>query len=174
MTAYELQIALASEIEKILKDVLLKDVKGNPEHIKAFAQSLPKRFQDVSDIEDDEESIIIPETGDDENYYPYCVVRIDSGRLEMVQSAHEIITALVFGVFDDDVRCLGHQVIINLMHRIAERFIRDPVLNNRCRINKEAGISWVLDDEDKYPYYFGAMEMTWDTFFVEREDDRYA
>lgn len=50
MTAYELQLALGNEVERISKDILLKDVKGYPAHIKAFAQSLPKRFQDVADM----------------------------------------------------------------------------------------------------------------------------
>lgn len=173
MTAYELQLALGNEVERISKDILLKDVKGYPAHIKAFAQSLPKRFQDVADMEDDEGDIM-PEAGEDEDPYPYCVVRIDSGRLETAESTHEITTTLVFGIFDDDARCLGHQAIMNLIHKITERFIKNPVLNNKCRMNEAADINWVLDDEDKYPYYFGAMEMTWDTFFAGREDDKYA
>lgn len=171
MTAYELQINLAEEIEKIEKDVLLKDVKGNQAHIKAFAQSLPKRIQNVSDMEDDQEGDVMTDNEPEEDPYPYCVVRVESGNMEAVQGVHEIATVLIFGIFDDDVRCLGHQVIMNMMHRVAERFIRNPVLKGRYRMSEGAGISWVLDEEDRYPYYFGAMEMTWDTFFVGREDE---
>ena len=64
-------------------------------------------------------------------------------------------------------------MIMNMIHKIARRFTENPVLKDRYRLNGDAGISWVLDEEDRYPYYFGAMEMTWDTFFVRREEDRY-
>ena len=59
---------------------------------------------------------------------------------------------------------------MNIFQRIAERFTIDPVLNQKYRMNYEAGINWMLDEEDRYPYFYGAMEMTWDTFFVRRED----
>lgn len=173
MTAYDLQLELAAEIERILKDVLLKDVEGNPAHIKAYAQCLPKRLQNISDVDGDQDGEIMPVIEPEGDQYPYCVVRADSGRMETAQGVHEIATVLVFGIFDDDFRCLGHQALMNMMHRVAERFIRNPVLNDRYTMNEETGIGWVLDDEDRYPYYFGAIEMSWDTFFAGREEDRY-
>ena len=171
MTAYELQLDLAEEIERIEKDVLLKDVKGNPAHIKAFAQCLPKRIQNVSDGEEEQDGDIMQNEEPEEDPYPYCLVRLDSGELKTDRGAQEIATVLAFGIFDDDVHCLGHQVIMNMMHRVAERFTRNPVLKDRYRMNEGAGIVWVLDDEDRYPYFFGAMYMTWDAFFVGREDE---
>lgn len=165
MTAFELQKDLAEEVEDILKEMLLKDVKGQETRLRAFQQCLPKRKQtvdgDVCELEEEEDP------------YPYCVVRIDSGKLETAQSAGQVQTVLVFGIFDDDRECQGHQAILNMIHRITERFTEDPVIKDRYRMNAEAGISWVLDEEDQYPYYFGAMEMTWDTFFVRRKEDRY-
>lgn len=174
MTAYELQIELAKEIEEIEKNVLLKDVRGNPVHIKAFIQSLPKRIQKVSDEDEEQEGIVMLDNDPENDPYPYCIVQINSGRLETSQSPHEITLSLVFGIFDDDIECQGHLVIMNMIHNIAERFTKNPVLNNRYRINNENGIIWVINDDDRYPYYFGAMEMTWDAFFVGREDDKYA
>lgn len=171
MTAYELQLDLAEEIEKIEKDILLKDVKGNPVHLKAFAQCLPKRIQNVADLEEDQEGDIMRNEDPEEDPYPYCLVRLDSGELKTDRSAQEVATVLVFGIFDDDIICLGHQTILNMMHRVAERFTRNPMLNDKYRMNEAAGIVWVLDDVDRYPYYFGAMYMTWDTFFVGREDE---
>lgn len=166
MTTLELQKDLAEEIEDILKEMLLKDVKGRETHLKAFKQCLPKRKQEVdgNDVWGEEE---------EEDPYPYCVVRIDSGKLETAQSANQVQTVLVFGIFDDDRECQGHQAILNMIHRITERFTEDPMMKEKYRMNGEAGISWVLDEEDRYPYYFGAMEMTWDTFFVRRKEDRY-
>lgn len=63
---------------------------------------------------------------------------------------------------------------MNIFERVTERFIREPLLNDRYSLNEEEGIDWAVNDEDWYPYYVGAMEMTWDTFFVTRKEDKYA
>lgn len=165
MTAYQLQKDLGEEIEEILKDMMLKNVKGELVKIKAYPQSLPKRIQKVQGA--DEQEDIMPE-GEEENFYPYCIVSLDSGGLN--ESVHQIKMIMIFGIFDDDVECQGHQVIVNMFHKIAERFIENPILKDKYRMNDNAGIEWILDTEDRYPYYFGAIEMTWDTFFVRRED----
>ncbi len=162
MTAVNLQDELSVEIEHILKDMLFKDVNGNDVKVKAYQQELPKRLQAIQSDE------IMPE--EEEDPYPFCVVRLDAGTLRTAQSAHEVKTILVFGIYDRDFSCQGHRGILNIFHRIAERFTINPVLNNHYRMNYDAGINWILDDEDRYPYYYGAMEMTWDTFFVRRED----
>ena len=60
-----------------------------------------------------------------------------------------------------------------MIHRISERFITKPVLKGKYRLVKKNGIQWMLDDEDRYPYFIGAMSMDWDTFFAESED-KYA
>lgn len=171
MTAYALQKDLAEEVEEILKDILLKDVNGKSAKMKAFPQALPKRFQEVSDEKVNEG--VMEEDDPEEDPYPYCVIRVESGNMDMVQGAQQIETMLVFGIFDDDKSHQGHQVIMNMIHKIASRFTANSVLKGRYRVNEQAGISWILDDEDRYPYYFGAMNMAWDTFFVGREEDRY-
>lgn len=186
MTAYELQKDIAEEVEKILQCMLLKDVKGNEVHLKAYTQALPKRTQNIHNHEEaiSDESIMVDEDialdeGTimdemlEENPYPYCIVKMDSGELQPAQNTHEVQTTLIFGIFDDDKECQGHQVIMNMIHKIAERFTRNPYLKEKYRMNHEAGITWVIDDVDEYPYYFGAMVMKWDTFFVRLEDDRY-
>ena len=183
MTACELQKDIAEEIEKILDCMLLKDVKGNMTHLKAYAQNLPIRKQNINSTEsapdgpipDDgnimqnEDEVMEPDFEDDP--YPYCVVRVDSGLMQ--QEAQEIQTVLVFGIFDDDIKCQGHQVIMNMVHKVAERFMKNPCLKDKCRLNYENGIAWALDDEEKFPYYVGAMYMTWDTFFVRLEGGKY-
>lgn len=183
MTLYELQKDLANEVEHILQNMVLKDVDGNNAHIKAFLQSLPKRIQNVQDNSAEENDDmegdimsgedIIQDQKTENDPYPYCIVMLASGNMDMVQEAQQTKTMLIFGIYNDDIQCLGHQTLINIMHKIAERFIKNPILNNQYQMNYEAGIQWALDDEDRYPYYFGAMEMTWDAFFVGREEDRY-
>lgn len=178
MTALELQKTLAVEVEDILKDIICKTENGEKRRVRAFLQKLPKRIQELTAGEAQEDEGEMPEDGimepeEDEKAYPYCIVRVDSGELKTLQSTNKVKVTLIFGIFDDDRACEGHQVILNMIQRIMVRFTENPVLNARFRMDDGEGITWVLDDGEAHPYYFGAMTMTWDTFFVRRED-RYA
>ena len=82
-------------------------------------------------------------------------------------------SVLVFGIFDDSLKNLGHRALMNVIHKVTERFIKNPVLRDMYQIDTRQGISWILDDEERYPYFIGGMTMSWNAYFVERED-RYA
>lgn len=164
MTVFQLQKDLMEEIESVLSDIILKRPKGGMGIIKSYSQELPKREQVVKP------GSLMPED-DGEDPYPFCVVRIESGGI--LPGAQEVKAILIFGIFDDSLENQGHQSLLNIIHRVSERFIKNPVLKDMYRMNEKEGITWILDDEERYPYYIGAMEMAWDAYFVERED-RYA
>lgn len=166
MTAYALQKELGIEIEALLSNMVFKDVKGAHANIKSYLQSLPVKEQNVQTGD------IMPPEGETE-VYPYCIIKLCSGCLKSAQSVHEVKTILRFGIFDDDMKCQGHQAILNIIQKIIERFTKDPVLNNRYRMNEEDGISWAFNEQDRYPYYFGTLEMTWNIACIKRED-KYA
>ena len=164
MTVYQLLKDLAEEIEAVLADMIFKDPKGKMEHMRAFPQALPKREQNVKIgdlLPDDEE--------DDEDPYPYCVVRAESGNIGI--GAQKVKVLLIFGIFNDDIKNQGQTELLNVIHRVTERFIKNPVLKDMYRLDLDAGMYWILDDEDRFPYFAGGVGMTWDTFFVEKEDD---
>lgn len=163
MTVFQLLKDLAEEIETVLEDMLFKDPKGKMEHMKAFPQALPKREQKVKIgalLQDEEE-----DSGDP---YPYCVVRAESGNIGV--GAQKVKILLIFGIFNDDIRNQGQMELMNVIHKVTERFIKDPVLKNMYRLDQDAGLYWILDDEDRFPYFAGGVGMTWDAFFVEMED----
>ncbi len=161
MTVFQLQQDLMEEIEDILSDILLKKPKGGTDTIKAFSQDLPKREQVVKP------GNLLPED-DGEDHYPFCVVRMESGNI--YPGAQGVRTILIFGIFDDSLDNAGHQPLLNIIHKVSERFIKNPVLRDMYRMNEKEGIAWILDDEERYPYFIGAIEMAWDAYFVERED----
>lgn len=165
MTIYQLQKDLAEEIEKIMSGMVFKNPQGEPAQMKAYLQNLPKREQTVSP------GNLMPED-EDEDPYPFCIVRMESGGVYSGAQRAQII--LVFGIFDDNMDNLGHQALLNMIHRVAEHFIKNSVLKDMHQMDVEKGINWILDDEERYPYYIGGLEMTWDTCFVERGEDRYA
>lgn len=165
MTIYQLQKDLAAEIEQITSDMLFKNPNGEPEHLKAYLQDLPKREHTVSPgnlMADDEE----------EDPYPFCIVRMVSGG--MYSGAQRVKVILVFGIFDDGMDNMGHQPLLNVIHKVAEHFIENPILKDMHQMDIREGINWILDDEERYPYFIGGLEMVWDTYFVERGEDRYA
>ncbi len=173
MTAIRLQEALAEEVETILKDIRGKGEDGGERKLTAYRQALPKLEQQIPDREWEpgENADTIPCV---EPSWPYCIVRVNSGELETSMGTNRVRVTLVFGVYDDDRENRGTWTVMNMIHRVMERFTKKPVLAGQFRVNDGAGMAWVLDDGEEYPYYFGALTMEWDTFFVRREEDRYA
>ncbi len=160
MTAYDLQLALGKEVERITRDMLFQTPAGGMECLKSFPQCLPMR--QIGEIGGEE---------DDNDPYPYCIVRIDSGSVATPQDSQEVKIILIFGIYDNGQERNGHQAILNIFQRISDRFLKDAVLEDKYRLNYNSGIQWVMDDEEPYPYYFGAMNLTWETASSRREDD---
>ncbi len=162
MTVFQLQEDLAEEIERILAGMRFKDPTGKMVSMRTYRQDIPKRRQEVR------KGALMPEEEGAEDPYPFCIVKAESG--EMFSGAQSVSMMLVLAVFNDDEQNQGQQELLNAMHKIAERFTKDPVLKGKHRMDQKAGIGWILDDEDRYPYFVGGMTMKWETFFVEKED----
>ncbi len=166
MTVFQLQEDIAAEVKDTLSGMLFKTPDGKEKCIHTFRHDLPKREQDIQIG-----NLLGTEEDEEENPYPFCVVKTESG--EIVDGAQRVQVSLVFGIFNDDNQNRGKEELINIIHRVSERFITRPVLKEKYRLVKKNGIQWILDDEDRYPYFIGAMSMDWDTLFAESED-KYA
>lgn len=162
MTIFQLQQDLAEEIEKILSDMRFKNPAGDMVQMRAYCQDIPKRKQEIR------KGALMPEETETEDPYPFCIVKMESGGI--FDRAQKVSVMLIIAIFNDDAQNQGQQELLNVIHRIAERFIKDPVLKDRYSMDQKTGISWILDDEDRYPYFVGGMTMKWDAFFVGRED----
>ncbi len=163
MTIFQLQKDLAEEIEQILANMLFRDPSGKMVPMRAYCQDIPKRQQVIR------KGALMPEEGATEEPYPFCVVKAESGGF--FRGAQSVSIMLILAVFNDDKQNQGQQELLNAIHKIAERFIKNPVLKDMHRLDQEDGIKWILDDEDRFPYFVGGMTMNWETFFVEKEDD---
>lgn len=163
MTISQLQRDLAEEIEQILANMRFKNPQGKMVPMKAYSQDLPKRQQAIR------KGALMPEEEETDDPYPFCIVKAESGG--MFSGEQSVSIMLILGVFNDDKQNQGQQELLNVIYKIAERFIENPNLKDMYDLDQKAGIEWTLDDEDRYPYFFGGMTMKWDTFFVERKDD---
>ncbi|MDO4285176.1 MAG: hypothetical protein Q4C60_07540 [Eubacteriales bacterium] len=163
MTIFDLQDAMAAEIERITADMRFLSPKGEMTAMRAYKQALPTRA--VGEIGGDE---------DDEDPYPYCIVRADSGEAQGALGNQKILMILIFGIYDPTSERQGMQAAINIAQRIVERFTTDPLLDNRFRLSSEEKLRWETAADEDYPYYFAAVSMTWEIPSYRRERDRYA
>lgn len=161
MVAIELQRALGKEIKKITKGMLLKNVTQEETEIHVFYQMLPKK--EISRGEERQKGIKEP--------FPYCIVRVLEGEIESLDVPQTVKILLLFGVFEEDKQGQGHEVILNLIQRVQERFYKNPILANTFVMKNH--MEWSLQEEDTYPYYYGGVLTTWDTPVIRREEIGY-
>lgn len=181
MIAMELQRDLIEELKELEREMCFKAPGGDFVKMNFFAQNLPvrsldtetasKRTGETEDFELDEDAAEDGLQDEElENQFPYCIVKIDSGKSQNAEEAHIIGTKLIIGIFDDSRDVSGYRNILNVFEDIRRRFRTNPILKNRYVVQDE--ISWALPDEDKvtFPYYYGVMYLNWITAEYRRED----
>ena len=60
-----------------------------------------------------------------------------------------------------------------MIERVMERFAKDPLLSGQIMavpIDNNHMFNWSMQDEDTYPYFYGALEMAFYTPGFQRED----
>ena len=103
MTALEFQKDLASEVEKILKDIVTKDPDGNTiVGVKAYRQFLPKV------TEDDE---------DETKFFPYAIIRLSEGTTPDDFTPWLVTADILLGVYDTDPNMGGGDHILIMIRR---------------------------------------------------------
>lgn len=147
-------------LNQIFDGMVFSNSTGKTSGMHVFKQDFPiRRFH--ADIEE--------ETEDD--FFPYCVIRAENGTAGMSQN---VDITLTFGICERGEDNNGELRILNLIERVSQHFLNDRVIGEKFRLNYDAPIRWGLptEKEDTYPYFYGLMEMTWDSFY-EIKEDRY-
>lgn len=154
LTLNELQQALIDEIERLAKDMELINKRGEKAELKGYQHAVP--FLSALPIDFTEEEL--PE--EESDLFPYFVTRIDTvsyhnDRADERNQAHLI---LLFAVYDNDAELKGYYSLTALMERVINRFQSNPVLGVfYC----EKKMNMAFQEDDTYPQFFGAIEMTW-------------
>lgn len=172
MVALELRKDLVEEIRKISEEMGFINSDRKSVSLNVFEQNLPmKKSKAVGSEEQEDHSY---EDEDDEEEYeesfPYLIVRLDSGSSQDGESEHLIKTIMTMGIWDDSLDANGSDTILNMFEKIRQRFRKNPVLNKQYVAADK--ITWALPDDDEatFPYFFGALEMNWNTAEIRRED----
>lgn len=155
MTHQFLITDLIAEVEKILDDVQTKNTSGETvSGVNGYEQSLP---------------VVMEDEEDDSKYFPYFIVRMGEGSTEDDNDPWTDTVNILFGVYDDDKQTNGHRHILTMIQRVTDRFAKEPLLNKKFRAKEK--MSFALQDEDTYPFYFGGVEMRFSVPKMGRSDE---
>lgn len=151
MTATMLQEEIVKELEAIFKGDLFKNSLGEYVKLNVYEQQLP--------IREDEDS---PDP------MPYIIVRLETGSTKSGTDPQEVLVTLLFGYFDDSPENNGHKGVLGMIQKVHERFEKQPMLANQFMFQDP--FDWALQDEESFPYFFGAASMTFKTAAIRKED----
>ena len=154
MTPEFLQDALIKELEEMFKSEKFQSSTLDYKNIKVFPQSLPQE----RNREDDEDEP-----------FPYIIVRLVDGETPDYNSAHEVKVFLIIGMYYLDRDKQGHRAVLNIINRVRERFQKNRVLSNQFVYTPPC--NWTLQDEDTHPYYFGGIELNFEIPEIRVEDE---
>lgn len=174
MTPLWLQHDLKKELETILEHFYLKNARGEKKKLHIFEQELPLLEAMEPVMSDESLDVLEEETGFeqeemdvDDRLFPHINIKLIDG--EIAETSGDMIRVqLIIGVFDNQPERNGHKDVLNIIRKIQERFAKNRVLNKKYVLTYP--MRWVLSDEEKYSYYFGGLEMKFETFAIQKED----
>ena len=160
MVVLEFLDCMETELIKLFEGMSFDNSTGGTSSMHVFKQDFPIRKFSA----DEEEQ--------KQDLFPYCVIRVEDGT---AASLHTVGITLTFGICERNEENNGELRILNLIERVNQRFLNDRVLGGKFRLSYDEPIRWGLptEKESTYPYFYGLMEMTWESYF-EMKEDRYA
>ena len=158
-TLSDLEECLAAEFAALFSRMTFSNSVGKKVPLKSFVHALPVRqgYDGYDSPVDDDD---LPE--------PYIIAEVTGGKQASPDDAHLVTAAAVVCVCDDDTARQGHKDILTIIHRIIERFDKNPLLVGKFVFRHP--LEWTLSDEDTYPYYYGGLLLTFEVPAIQRED----
>lgn len=170
MIASFLQDSLADELARLFEDVRFDNTKGERVPLNIYKQFLPVRTakdipDTVTDVELEEgifdaEAEIMP--------FPYILVRVETGEIKKIDGEQTVNISLIIGTVDNNPDNQGYKDILNIIHKIYERFSKHAILAGEYECLTP--IEWALQEEESFPFFFGGMALTFETLPIIRED----
>lgn len=147
------QEELKKEIKKIFSTDLFPDPKGNRIPLNVYEQQLPVRKSE-----------------DDPDPFPYALVRLENGDTDVdkYDGNNRIYATVLVGMINQSEENNGHKDVLNVIWKIYERFSKNPALAGKAVFTDR--FQWALQDEESFPYFFGAASLVFNIASVRRED----
>ena len=185
MTPQLLQRDICKDIEECLSDLRYANpIKGDVP-ITVYRHDTPViQHKDYSDLEYNDREIHAEPGAESLEWYdqkeqieddpfPYVIVRISQGNVKDPNNAQTVDVVFIIGVYDDDPSKTGFDGVLNIISRIYERYAKNPLVHgNKAKIRfdgEQQLFHWVLQDDDTWPYFFGAIQAEFELMPIERE-----
>ncbi len=158
MVVLEFLDCMKTELDRIFDGMVFDNSSGKEARMHVFKQNFPIRRLQM-DAE-----------GEEDDFFPYCVIRAENGTSGSLQNVYITLT---FGICERGEDNNGELRILNLIERVCQHFLNNRVIGEKFRLSYDDPIEWGLptEKENTYPYFYGLIEMTWDSFYDVREDD---
>lgn len=160
MVVLEFLDCIEMELNRIFEGMIFENSSGKKSSMHVFKQDYPiRKFN--ADGEDEE---------DEDDVFPYCLVRVENGTSGSIQA---VDITLTFGICERSEENNGEIRILNLIERVCQYFLNKRVIGEKFRLDYNIPIRWGLptEKENTYPYFYGLMEMTWNSFYEAKEDN---
>lgn len=138
-----LQDYLVGEVKNILKEIKLKDAKGDEVAINAYPQALPAK----KGIKDSE-------------HFPYVLVVLTDGSDTDEDTTCTCQVMFLAGIYDNEDSYQGYRDSVNIINKIYEHLASKRVFDNKYTV--AFPFEWKLPEEDTYPFYFSALMTKWE------------
>lgn len=162
-----LQEALVNDVTRILnEEIKVKEEDGS---VSTLVFKKPKNQNTTKvNVYRNRLPILKDEDDEDDKFFPYCIVRLDSSVTEEDGDYDHVSVGFYFGAYDNDRDGGGDIYIQAMIDAVKTRFEEEPLLDHMFRA--EPDTDWALQDADSYPYYFGALEITFGIPKMKRKD----
>lgn len=142
VTILDFQEKLGEKVKQILRDVQSSNTAGETvDGVNIYDQFLPVV------TEDDE---------DESQFFPFVIVRVLNGKTDDDDDPWTVTTILILGIYDTDAKHAGSKRIMIMIQRLINEFAAEPLLAKTYRAMPDP--EWDLQDEDTYPFYYGAVQ----------------
>lgn len=141
MNARELQRALKDDLTSLFQETRYPSPDGARSAVSVFKQHLP--MMQAEDADDP---------------FPYIIVRLDSGGIANQTDPHKVAVLLLIGAYDDGTDNQGHEAVLEMLEKIQHHYEETPLLAGQFIFTDP--FNWALQDEESYPYNFGAANLT--------------
>lgn len=154
MIPIELRKSLKAEMDTLFESFWLKNANGDMCRLNIYEQRLPaKKHQD------------------DEDHFPYLVIRIQDGEETGEIDPHTCRVLFIVGIIDESGNNRGEDDVLNILAKIQQHLFIKRVFAGKYRV--EYPFSWSLPEEDVYPYYFGGLETNWIVGKITQREEDY-
>ena len=89
---------------------------------------------------------------------PYIVVRMTGGEIKNDDGPQAVEFSLIVCAYDEGKEREGYQDVANIKEDIVQRLCTKPYFGGAFTVLKP--IVWAMQQDDTYPYYFGACSLT--------------